>query len=215
MLKMANELKTTIVSLYPGIIHETKPGLIPSVAIITPPKIRGGYSVTLIADAYYDILVPGKEDKDPGRRIRMPVSSADFAESIINDFCNSHIGANDSAKPGLFAIKFQTVTHAEVAVKFKAELEIAKSQQMAWYKNLVALADDTWAKTGQHRYIIDMQRNAATELGLVKPWMNIIPDASQLCPACKSEVHPEAVICSKCHAVIKPEEYKKLEFAKA
>ena len=210
----SNLTKSTIVSLYPDVIHETKPGVIPGVFIITPPKTPGGYSSLVVSDAYYIQLVPGKEEDEPGRRIEIPIISADLADSIINDFCNSHIGVSDDARPGMFNIKFREVSYGTIAKEYAKELEEARARQNKWFRNLVTLADDTWARFKQHRLIVDSQRNAARALGIEREWVTIVPEQDQLCPACKVKVHPEAVICHNCKAIINQAQAKDLQFAK-
>lgn len=200
--------KATIVSLYPDVITEVKHGMFPTRFVI-PAAERDDFSLLHIEDAFHYVIAVGIEDP-----IRYPVPAEEVANSIVNDFCSAFIGIDNDSKPGLFFLPGHA-SKTEISLMHKSELDAAKTRQNNWYKNLVAMADDTWARTRQHKSISDLQRTAAKQLALKRDWTSVVPEKDELCPACKVSVHPDAIICHNCKTIIDLEQYKKLQFSEA
>jgi hypothetical protein len=200
--------KSTIVSIYPREINETKP-------TVTPSKFH------LDAGNYENpaILVVGpsswfKEVDEHQPLLEIPQGSTIIANSFVMDYCNGLLGSNMStAMPGIFWVPgdHNVIT---VKTKFKAELDKAKTKQHAFWLALVNYADTFWARTsGSPLCISDDMRLAARELGFNdKDWMK---DFSMLqkvnCPACGSPSNPAYPVCAVCKAIINPEKAKEMQ----
>lgn len=197
-------MDATIVSVFPGPIKETKPGLIPDTFEIE--ESNGKEPQVLHVTEVNSALYIGD-----GKTFRLTHTVKEIAESIVNDFCNGFIEADEQHKPGLFWILGKHSKDA-VKVQFKKELDEAIRKQRAWLQRLVTSADDDFQKHGQHRGISDLQRKAAMLLGLTnKPWY-ISPEPTTFvkCPACSTMVEEAAAICHNCKYPINVEKATQL-----
>ena len=89
-------------------------------------------------------------------------------------------------------------------------LNQAFKNTIAWFANLVQLADDDWAQTRQYKTISDLQRKACKYLNLTRDWnFDIFTSQNNSCWACKESIHPDALVCSKCNAILNASEYAK------
>lgn len=197
-------MEVTVVSLLPWSLNELKPGLIPDTYYI-PPSIDGKPSVVVIKDAKSNLYV-----RD-GKTYPITHPAEEVADAIVNDYCKSMLEFADDSKPAIFWLHGRH-TADEVIVKFKAELSVARTKQNHWFAKLVRLADDDWAKFGQHRMITDLQRHAAKSLGLLnKPWMQgIEPLEFVKCPACSTLVDVTAALCQNCGFITNKDKAKEL-----
>ena len=200
--------KATIVSLYPEQITEVKHGMFPSRYTIQAAE-KDDFSILHVDDGFHYVIAVGIEDP-----IRYPVSAEEIAASIINDFCSSFLATDLDSKPGMFWVPGHE-SKTVIKAKYSKELADAVKRQDNWYRNLVSMADDTWTRTRQNRAISGLQRLAAKELGVKRDWTSIVPEKDELCPACKVSVHPDAVICHNCKAIINPDKIKQVQFAGA
>lgn len=194
----------TIASLLPWALNELKPGLIPESYYI-PPSLHGIPAVLHIKDARSNLYV-----RD-GKTYPITHSAEEVANALVNDYCNSQLQATDDAKPALFWVPGK-YSGEEIMSKFKVELDAAKTKQNMWFMRLIRLADDDWAKTGQHRMITDVQRFAAKSLGqLNKPWMQNMEHQEYIkCPACATMVDVKAAVCANCGFITNKEYAKTL-----
>lgn len=209
--------QTTIVNTLPIILRERKPGLVPSYFEV-PAAPKGGISTLVIEDAFYLMLIPMADDKVPP--VRVPVVSENVARSIIEDYLGANVAVDMTvmddgrqAIPGVFALPgdlsaaFVTAKHADLVKK-----HIGNTR--AWFERLVKMGDDEWFSTHQHRGITDTQRVAVNFLGLEREWGNTVFDVpNAVCPACKSNINPEAILCPNCKVIINAEKYKQFAFA--
>ena len=182
----------TIVSFLPWALNELKPGLIPEQYYI-PPAIDGKPGILHINDARSNLYV-----RD-GKTYPITHPAEEVANSLVNDYCSAMLQAEDDKKPAIFWVHGK-YSADDILNKFKIEIEQARKKQSAWFIKLVRLADDDWAKFGQHRMITDIQRYAAHNLGLVnKPWMqDLEPQQYTKCPACSTMVDITAAVCKNC-----------------
>lgn len=212
-------MKVTIVSTLPVALAEEEPGLVPSVFHIPAAK-KDSFSKLVFDDCYYLIL--GADPQAPPISIR---ESADgVAAAIITQVIQSQMGTlstpnvhGDVPIPGLFFL-MGDVPDADIKTKHKAELDKALRNTKAWLQNLVVLADDEWNKNRQRKTITSLQRVACNYLGLDKEWnYDSLLVKSANCWACKSNIHPEAIICPNCKAVLNQEAFTKAkaQFANA
>lgn len=201
--------KSTVVSIYPRPIYETKP-------TIQPGNFR-------IEAGSYDnpaVLVVGpsswwKEIDDEQPLLEIPVSSVQIAKSIVVDYCNGLLGSNaNDCMPGFFFIPGDW-TPLKIKTEKKKELDRALTAQKKWYTALCHIADVNWARTnGNPLSIGDDMRLAAQELGLTgKEWIKDFHDVKrERCIACGTLNNETVVVCPNCKVILRPEEFKKLGF---
>ncbi len=189
----------TVVSFLPWALNELKPGLIPEMYYIPPAK-NGIPGVLHIRDAKSNLYV-----RD-GKTYPITHPAEEVANALIGDYCNAQLQGGEDAKPAMFWVLGKW-SGEEILTKFKAEVDAAKAKQNVWFLRLIRLADDDWARFGQHRMITDLQRYAARSLGqLNKPWMhNLEPTEFVKCPACATLVDINAAICQNCGYVTNKE----------
>lgn len=200
-------MECTVVSIYPLPINEQKPGMSPERFSI--PASEGKKPQLL----YVNDGIDNRYVAGPFGTIHVPVSADVISKSLVDDFAISIELADEGAKPGLFW--FPRRATIEEVLK-SAEMATAKVRQITWFMRLVKQGDDTWAKFRQHKFISDLNRVAAKELGVNKEWTMDVKDVkTENCPACTTVVSSEAVICPVCKAVLNAEKYKALKFAGA
>lgn len=206
--------KSTVVSTVPFELEEPKPGLFPSLYTI-PAAPKDGFSTLTVGDGYHLFLIPMTDDRTPPMKIID--TSERIAESLIADYIGSCLGTSytpdaDSkapAIPGLFFFEGE-YSKKEIGIKFFENIEGAKARTRSWFKRLVTMADDDWAKFHQHKMITDIQRGACNYLGIERDWnFNILTAKTTSCWSCKSPIHPLAITCNSCRAIINMEEYEK------
>lgn len=202
-------MKATIVSLYPLEFHEFIPFLFPSVYHIDAsdgktPKILE------IGEAFYLVPNPTSEDMPP---LRITKSATSVADSLVRDFLNASMYADDDAHPAVFYLP-DSWNSDSVMKNHRDKVNAALEKQKNWFKKLVLLADDDWQKYHQHKMITDLQRLAAKLLNIDREWtaLEVLPLS---CPACNTKVVPTQAVCHNCRCIINPEAYKNLKFAEA
>jgi hypothetical protein len=203
--------KVTVVSLYPLPIDEYKPGLYPGHFHFDGAK-DGDLSLLVLEDSCYWVHFPDEERPS----IKMNVPSKEVAASLINDFVNNLYGVNlvTGSMPGLFQVDGQ-FTKDEIQKKFTAELQAARVRQVKWYTRVVELADSDWVASGNKPTAISsVHRLACQALGFDRPWLVIMDEAGpKYCPVCRTKVHPTAIVCSSCRAVLDEKRYATVKFA--
>jgi hypothetical protein len=198
----------TVFSLLPVPLLEKKPGLYPSEFRIPATTERGDFNVLLVEEGIH--YVPQLEH--PAYRASTP--AGEIARSIVQDYKEGSLGLDEDAEPGLFWT-YGVYSKELAKIELRVELHEAVVKQSRWFVNLVRIADVEWAQhPGNHNVITVLMRHAATALGLEKEWL-VNPDNLALvyCPVCRNNVSPKAVVCGSCHAILRPEDYKKYEFA--
>ena len=206
---MADMSKATVVSICPFPVKAVKPGLTP--AEYSLPASKDGKPVVLVVGG---ATFPVYLDSDRGS-LRVPAPSFEVARSIVEDYCTSHLGYDkEDAMPGMFHVD-GAYTVAEVTVKFKDELVLAKKKQDNWFIRLVKIADDEWNRTHRHAAISDMQRVACEAMGFTRDWL-MKPNEEETvqakyCPACSVPITNGPVICPNCKLVLNKTEYEKLK----
>jgi hypothetical protein len=197
-------LKATVVSLFPLEINETKPGLYPGYFVI-PAAPLGDFSFLIVGDGIYY-----QETKnDVKTQVRTPYYT--LAESICQDFQTSHIGrVPEIAEPGLFWVAGQW-RKQEIRDNFADELDKWEKRQLAWFTNLVEIADDTYARTQRHTSVSALQRLAAKRLSIQRPWIIRTGESANSCRFCKAEVPYGAVKCPTCREILDMVAYRELQ----
>lgn len=134
-------------------------------------------------------------DIEKGQSISVPVQARD----IVNDLLQM-----DERRQGFFEIEGDEPT--------EAELEKAKTDQLAYYTLLVRAGDTSWAQHGKHEHISDSHRRAAKALGIEREWATILRERID-CPGCGSSCLAHVAFCGQCKTIINKEAYEKLETA--
>lgn len=201
---------STIISLLPFDLIESKPGLHPNEYIIH--KAEGDkIGLTIIPNNVFYLINPDPlADAKDVRNIQVPVKSIELAQSIIVDYSNALLGVSPpDAMPGLVAVKGDYSNRTEVSKEFIKEIMIARNAQNNWFENLVNIADDTWAKTRSPMGISDLQRSAAKLLGRKRDWINPTPAELIMnsCPICKATINEGALKCVACGTILNKKAY--------
>lgn len=146
------------------------------------PACAKGQAHTLL------LVTPRSDALDLGDNRRFPftISAREIAEDIIQD-----LGAH-----GIFVCAGAQPTDEE--------LGRARARRDSWYKQLVAEADEMWARGHSYREISDMHRRAALALGLDREWA-YVPESQVECPACGEHVKPGVALCKHCGAILDAE----------
>lgn len=199
---------STIVSIYPKVVHERKCTIQPGEFHINPGTL-----------AKPEILIVGpsswwRDIDEDQPLLEIPISSIVIADSVVKDYANGILGCDMSeSMPGLFYVPGAKVdkenkpdyaaTLAWVKTEFKNQFEIAERKQKNWYNILVKLADSLWARSnGNPLAVSDDMRMAARELNLsqTKDWMKDFQMVDMVrCKACGSLKNPLYPICATCH----------------
>lgn len=200
--------KSTVVSVLPFVLTEEKPGLNPSYYEIPSAKEKG-LAVLVVKDGFHNVLIPYSDDKAPPMRVTD--TSERIAESLILDYVTSCLAVDyeTGALPGLFWLDGE-ISEAQIKISYTKRLEQAVTGTKLWFQRLVKLADDDWQKYHQHRSITDLQRSACSYLNMTREWnFDVMTEGNRLCWGCKAAVHPAAIVCGNCKAIINMEEYQK------
>lgn len=194
-----NEMdKTTIVSIYNKEISERKSTIFPGHVII-PPGTMERPSLVVLGQSRWWKEVDAEQDL-----FEVPVSSTQFAASVVNDYCSSLVGVSDGAKPGVFYLTGDIVLNV-LLNKHTAALRKAENQQNNWYRNLVAMTDTDWARTNGNPLAVSADaRAAAKALNLTgKDWMqDFVMMENVRCIACGQPRNPKFPICPSCHRIV-------------
>lgn len=208
--------KSTIVSVYPKAIAETKHTMQPS-----------HFRIEAAEKDDFSILVVGCGSWLKEMALDQPfqeiyVGSTQIAQSFILDYSAGLLGYNVDQKPGLFSIpgaydkkSIRKYINPETLESFDSLISKARDQQRRWFLKLVDLTDSLWARSnGNPLCVNEDSRMAARELGVNKDWMRNF-QASQMenCKACGHMVNPIYPVCSNCKNIINPERAKELGLA--
>ena len=198
-------MKCTVVSLLPFPLREVKPGMFPGEFQI-PACLQDKPGILHVDRSRHDVYLDDKRGTIP---IWTP--SDEIARSLIYDYRTACLAIDEDAVPGLFWVDGEK-TLAALGRDHGKELNQYQKFQENWFERLVKLADDDWERLHKHTAISGLQRMAAKSLGLDRPWLIVKPHEQTKCPACRSIVEREAIVCFACHCVLNVEEYKKLTF---
>lgn len=131
------------------------------------------------------MVTPRNDAIDLGDNHRFPfsISARDIAIDLIQDL----------EQHGIFVC----------AAERPSEQELASAREIrdAWHQQLVAEADEMWARGHSYREISDMHRRAALAMKVEREWA-YVPQRSVDCPACGEKLRPGVAICKHCNAVL-------------
>lgn len=200
----------TVVSIVPRTIRQEFPGLIPPVFEMEASD--GSTPVCkIVKPAMHFVYL----DETRGS-LRVHDSPQEFARAICQDFCTSQIGvtAESQGMPGLFWLS-GAHDPIDIVANHKVRLDGAVALQTIWLTDLAKLADNDWNRYHLHNVVSEFQIKAARMLGWSPDqheWMTA-EIKTETCPACGLPVGNKLIICNHCRCILKPEEYKKLQFA--
>lgn len=202
---------STVISMLPYPIIETKPGLVPGTFHI-PYTAPGDFNLLIVERCTHSVYL---DENRP--RLIVPDPSDVVARSIVYDhkiamICYEH----EVAEPGIEYVTGEYVNDASGKASVKlanpALFKRMETLQLAWFERLLKMADDDWSQYRRHKLITDLQRTAATVLGQTnREWMlkDRIEEALSKCKFCFTQVHPMACICQSCHGILDMDRYKK------
>ena len=140
-------------------------------------------------------ITPIRECKgviDMGDKNIMPlrITAQEIAEDIAREI-------NGDSGEG----SFHGVFVAAGAEPTELELADARRRLEAFQRRLVNAADLEWERTKNPMFITDLDRRAARQLGLEKPWLY---DARPLaeCPVCAEKIKHGVAVCRSCGAIL-------------
>jgi len=83
----------------------------------------------------------------------------------------------------------------------EAELADARRRLEEFQRRLVASADLEWERTRNPMFITDLERRAARELKLEKPWLYDSKPLAE-CPVCAEKIKHGVAVCRSCGAIL-------------
>jgi hypothetical protein len=132
----------------------------------------------------------GVMDLGDKRTMEFRITAREIAEDIAREI-NGDSG--EESYHGVFVAAGDTPTESELAE--------ARRRLEEFHRRLVAAADLEWERTKNPMFITDLERRAARQLGLEKPWLN---DARPLadCPVCAEKIKHGVAVCRSCGAIL-------------
>ena len=201
---------STVVSILPIDITETKPGLIPGEFKFHAVE-PGDIFLLPIPRCHHPVYL---DDSRPS--LLVPDPSDEVAASIANDYKQaSLLYTQGKSEPGLDWVvggfTNSVLDKEEFKDKHSHILKRMEKLQTNWFEAMVKDADDVWAQERRHIFISDLSRLAAVRLGLnEKEWLirEQIEQAQTRCKFCYEIIHQKARICSSCHADLTMDTYR-------
>lgn len=132
----------------------------------------------------------GVIDLGDKRTMEYAVSAREVAEDIAREL-------NGDSGEGSFHGVFVAAGNAPT----EAELAGARRRLREFQERLVAAADLEWERTRNPMFITDLERRAARQLGLEKPWL-YDPKPAAECPVCAERIKPGVAVCRGCGAIL-------------
>src|SRR5882672_5272556 len=151
---------------------------------VRSPEAGEAYAVTMIRSC------TGVMDLGDKRTMEYRITAREIAEDIAREI------DSDSGE-GSFHGVFVTAGAAPT----ETELADARGRLEEFQRRLVAAADLEWERTKNPMFITDLERRAARQLGLEKPWLY---DARPLadCPVCAEKIKHGVAVCRSCGAIL-------------
>ena len=152
--------------------------------VVHSPESGASFAVTPIH------ACKGVMDLGDKRTMEFSITAREIAEDIAREL------NNDSGEGS-----FHGVFVAAGAQPTEDELAAARERLDAFYRKLVASADLEWERSHNPMFITDLDRRAARELKLDKPWL-YDPKPQAECPACAEKIKPGVAVCRSCGAIL-------------
>jgi len=132
----------------------------------------------------------GVMDLGDKRTMEFRITAREIAEDVAREI-NGDSG--EGSYHGVFVAAGEAPTEGELAE--------ARRRLEEFQRRLVAAADLEWERTKNPMFITDLERRAARQLGLEKPWLY---DARPLadCPVCAEKIKHGVAVCRSCGAIL-------------
>jgi hypothetical protein len=118
------------------------------------------------------------------------ISAREIAEDIAREINND---SGEGSFHGVFVAAGPEPTESELAD--------ARRRLEEFQHRLVAAADLEWERTKNPMFITDLERRAARQLGLEKPWL-YDPKPLAECPVCAEKIKHGVAVCRSCGAIL-------------
>ena len=151
---------------------------------VTSPEPGQSYAITAIRAC---TAVMDLGDK---RTMEIRLTAREIAEDLAREL-NGDSG--DGSFHGIFVAAGELPTDVELAD--------ARRRLEEFHRRLVASADLEWERTRNPMFITDLERRAARQLGLEKPWL-YDPKPMAECPVCAERIKPGVAVCKSCGAIL-------------
>jgi hypothetical protein len=151
---------------------------------IRSPQPGEAYAITPIRGCN------GVMDLGDKRTMEYRITAREIAEDIAREL-NGDSG--EGSYHGIFVAAGEAPTETEL-------LE-ARRRLEEFQRRLVAAADLEWERTKNPMFITDLERRAARQLGLEKPWL-YDPKPLADCPVCAEKIKPGVAVCRSCGAIL-------------
>ena len=145
------------------------------------------------ADAFAIMPIRGCNavmDLGDKRTIELRITAREIAEDIAREI-NGDSG--EGSFHGVFVAAGETPTEAELAD--------ARRRLEEFQSRLVAAADLEWERTHNPMFITDLERRAARQLKLEKPWLYDSKPLAE-CPVCAEKIKHGVAVCRSCGAIL-------------
>jgi hypothetical protein len=151
---------------------------------IRTPQPGEAYAITPIR------ACSGVMDLGDKRTMEFRITAHEIAEDIAREI-------NGDSGEGSFHGVFVAAGDAPT----EGELADARRRLEEFQRRLVAAADLERERTHNPMFINDLERRAARQLGLDKPWL-YDPKPLVECPACAERIKPGVAVCRACGAIL-------------
>jgi hypothetical protein len=135
----------------------------------------------------------GIMDLGDKRTMEFPITAREIADDLVREL-------NGDSGEG----SFHGVFVAAGPLPTEAELTEAHRKLDAFHRRLVDAADLEWERSHNPMFITDLERRAARELKLDKPWL-YDPKPQAECPACGEKIKAGVAVCRSCRAILNRE----------
>jgi hypothetical protein len=162
---------------------------------IQSPEAGAAYAVTPVRGC------TSLMDLGDRRTMEIRLTAQEIAEDLVREI-NGDSG--EGSYHGVFIAAGPEPTDEELAS--------ARKKLEAFQLRLVDAADLEWERSHNMMFITDLERRAARELGLEKPWL-YDPRPMADCPACGEKIKPGVAVCRTCGAILDREKAAKFGLA--
>jgi hypothetical protein len=151
---------------------------------VRSPQPGEPYAITTIRGC------TGVIDMGDKRHMELHITAQEVAEDIAREI-NGDSG--EGSFHGVFVAAGPEPTEAELAD--------ARRRLEEFQRKLVAAADLEWERTKNPMFITDLERRAARQLGLEKPWLYDSKPLAE-CPVCAEKIKHGVAVCRSCGAIL-------------
>jgi len=132
----------------------------------------------------------GVIDMGDKRNMDIRITAREIAEDIAREI-------NGDSGEG----SFHGVFVAAGTEPTETELADARRRLKEFQSRLVAAADLEWERTKNPMFITDLERRAARQLGVEKPWLYDSRPLAE-CPVCAEKIKHGVAVCRSCGAIL-------------